>query len=157
MNKRPIGRKRIHPSLGPNEDARGIYKITNTVNSKVYVGIAIHFRTRWLAHLQRLASGTHPNPGLQNDWKTHGPEAFRFETIEWSFGQAPHIDLTREMYWIERLRAEGTDLYNQDPQKLAHEARRRNKAMRVVFGPPLAEIVATADNLTDGGRHDPSA
>lgn len=56
----------------------GIYKITNTVNGKFYVGQTMNgFDTRW----NPLKNNTHHNKHLQAAYNKYGEEAFTFEVI----------------------------------------------------------------------------
>lgn len=59
----------------------GIYKITNTVNGKVYVGSAVDLPRRIRMHRWRLRNGRHVNPKLQAAWDKYGLEAFVFEVL----------------------------------------------------------------------------
>ena len=57
-----------------------IYKITNTVNRKVYIGQTIHdaVKTRKRDHLNRKGTG---NPLIKADVKIYGQDAFTFEIL----------------------------------------------------------------------------
>lgn len=59
----------------------GIYKITNTVNNKCYVGQSVNIERRWSYHLLELNRGNHWNPHLQMAWNRYGACAFKFEII----------------------------------------------------------------------------
>jgi group I intron endonuclease len=120
-----------YPSFGPHERASGVYKITNTANGRIYIGMAFPFRTRWLAHKSQLRRGVHHNTGLQHDWNSYGSDVFRFEVVELApMGMPPKIGWQCEAYWINKYRQDGIDLYNLDASKLAEEARKRNRARR---------------------------
>ena len=135
-----------HPSFGPHERAGGVYKITNTVNGRVYVGVARLFRTRWLAHKQALGAGNHHNPELQADWNTYGPDVFTFNAVEiFQRRTDPRVVWLTEQFWIELVREEGIKPYNQDAPKLAEEARRRNRALRAMQA--ADEYAAALDEL----------
>lgn len=61
----------------------GIYKITNKINGKWYVGSTRNeFRFRWYCHKNRLRNNKHTNPHLQAAWKKYGEENFLFEVLE---------------------------------------------------------------------------
>jgi group I intron endonuclease len=60
----------------------GIYKITNLLDSKIYVGQSVNVEKRWKYHLSRLKGKTHPNPHLQSSWNKYGEKSFRMELIE---------------------------------------------------------------------------
>lgn len=60
----------------------GIYRITNTVNGKIYIGQSRNIWKRLEAHRTDLRTGTAKNQHLQNAWNKYGESAFVFETIE---------------------------------------------------------------------------
>lgn len=83
----------------------GIYKITNLINNKIYVGSAggkNGFKQRWLIHKNTLKSGKHGNKHLQKAWDKHGENSFIFEIIE--FVQDTNIILVREQYYFDLLK-----------------------------------------------------
>lgn len=59
----------------------GVYKITNTLNGKCYVGSSKHVPRRLYGHRQQLLAGRHHSPKLQRAWDKHGEQAFAFETM----------------------------------------------------------------------------
>lgn len=60
----------------------GIYKITNKINNKVYVGQAVNFKDRERTHFYRLVRNEHHNEFLQKSYNKYGKENFIFEIIE---------------------------------------------------------------------------
>lgn len=60
----------------------GIYKITNLVNNKCYIGQSINIHNRWKQHKSALTSNRHHSIKLQNSWNKHGYLNFKFEVIE---------------------------------------------------------------------------
>lgn len=82
----------------------GIYKITNKVTNKIYVGSSINIENRWNQHKKYLSKGTHKLPKLQNSVNKHGFENFVFEVIEEC---KKELLIEREQYWIDTL-----DSYN---------------------------------------------
>lgn len=78
----------------------GIYKITNTVTGKIYVGKSVDLKQRWHSHKSYLRSGTHCNEYLQRSWDKYGEESFVFEIIEYC--PVENIE-QREIYWINTL------------------------------------------------------
>lgn len=58
-----------------------IYKITNTVNGKIYVGSTKHYRERRTRHFYELRHNKHQNPRLQRAFNKYGNEAFVVEIL----------------------------------------------------------------------------
>lgn len=72
----------------------GIYKITNTVNNKAYIGQSVDINRRWGEHRRNIGSNKNP---LYLDFKKYGLDNFLFEVIE----ECDFYDLDeREEYWI---------------------------------------------------------
>ena len=55
----------------------GIYKITNKINGKVYIGQSIHIERRWKEHCRQST-----NSVISDAIKQYGKENFIFEVIE---------------------------------------------------------------------------
>lgn len=60
----------------------GTYKITNSINGKIYYGSTVRFRTRCDQHQKDLEKNKHGNKHLQAAWNKDGSDAFVFEVIE---------------------------------------------------------------------------
>ena len=78
----------------------GIYKITNTITNKCYIGSSIDINIRWNQHRNALKSNKHHSKKLQRSYNIHGEENFNYEIIE-------ECDkdnlLIREQYYIDLL------------------------------------------------------
>lgn len=61
---------------------RGVYSITNTVNSKVYIGSSVNIKQRFRRHKHDLLHNKHGNKHLQSSFNKHGLENFEFKIIE---------------------------------------------------------------------------
>jgi group I intron endonuclease len=59
-----------------------IYRITNMINNKYYIGSAESFARREWQHKNDLKRGVHKNPHLQASWNKYGGDAFVFEVLE---------------------------------------------------------------------------
>lgn len=57
----------------------GIYKITNTVNNKIYIGQSVNIKRRWRQHINRAGQDNTP---LHNAIHKYGTDKFLFEVIE---------------------------------------------------------------------------
>lgn len=61
----------------------GIYRITNKINGKTYVGkTSKSFGDRWDCHKTQLNGGYHDNKHLQRAWFKYGANSFEFCIIE---------------------------------------------------------------------------
>lgn len=76
----------------------GIYKITNLINNKIYIGQTTNFVKRKREHINNLIIGNHVNKHLQSAWNKYGKYCFTFELVE----LCERDSLTeREQYWID--------------------------------------------------------
>ena len=88
----------------------GIYKITNIVNGKFYIGSSNNIKNRWSQHENALDEGTHGNAYLQNAWNKYGGKKnFKFEIIEEC---APEVQFEREQYYLNTLKPFDDNGYN---------------------------------------------
>jgi len=60
----------------------GIYKITNIINNKIYIGSTNCLLRRKKEHFRHLKSNYHYNRKLQNAFNKYGIENFKFEILE---------------------------------------------------------------------------
>lgn len=82
----------------------GIYKITCTVNDKIYVGCTYRsFRDRFLQHRSTLKRGTHYAFYMQNCYNKYGSDAFQIEILEIIPKDSQDLIFEREDYWIDLL------------------------------------------------------
>lgn len=90
----------------------GIYKLTNTINNKVYVGQALNMSSRWAGHKRSFHNGTMCNPHLFAAITKYGIENFKFEIIE-AIPDSPEVKTIlneREQFYIK-------DYQSMDPAK----------------------------------------
>lgn len=59
-----------------------IYKITNIINNKCYIGQAKNYKQRFYTHKSNLRKNKHDNRYLQFAWNKYGEENFTFEVID---------------------------------------------------------------------------
>lgn len=79
-----------------------IYKITNKINNKVYIGLTTQtVETRWKQHIQTAFSENHPDSQtiFKKAIRKYGPDNFKIEVID----EANNLeDLKKlEQYWIK--------------------------------------------------------
>lgn len=63
------------------ERISGIYKITNLITNKCYIGASINIYSRWQLHTSDMKRGFLSSP-LYNDSQKYGVDSFVFEIIE---------------------------------------------------------------------------
>lgn len=87
----------------------GVYKITNIVNGKFYIGSSNNVKNRWYQHKRKLNEGKHGNSYLQNAWNKYGDANFKFEIVEEC---DPAIQFEREQFYLNELNPFGDNGYN---------------------------------------------
>lgn len=80
----------------------GIYKITNIVNSKIYIGQSVNVKIRIKRHKTDLKNNRHHNDLLQKSYNKYGHQNFDFEVIE--LCDLNQLD-SKEVYWISYYKA----------------------------------------------------
>ncbi len=76
-----------------------IYKITNLINQKVYVGQTIHsLESRWLRHCRKSSTSA-----ISKSIRKHDKSNFKSEILE-VCNSLEHLD-NRERYWISHLKS----------------------------------------------------
>lgn len=60
----------------------GVYKITNNINGKVYIGQSINIENRWKDHIYALNRGDSNCTVLQRAWNKYTQDNFSFEILE---------------------------------------------------------------------------
>lgn len=78
----------------------GIYKITCTVNGKIYIGSSVNIYRRWRDHKNELRRGVHSNSHLQRAWNKYEESTFIFEVLEVC---NPKTLIAREQLYLQEL------------------------------------------------------
>jgi len=60
----------------------GIYKITNIINGKSYIGSSKNIDARFWEHMKKLYLNIHCNSHLQRSWNKYGKDSFTFGILE---------------------------------------------------------------------------
>ena len=94
----------------------GMYKITNKINGKCYVGQSCQIYKRWQNHI--IASNNKNdnayNYPLYKDFRKYGLNNFEFNIIEKIYPYDLGKMLRRESYWINKLNAEYNQTYGEN-------------------------------------------
>ena len=88
-------------------ESKGVYKIINIINGKIYVGSASSkggFRKRWNEHRSALKNNQHHSKHLQSAWNKYGENSFIFEIIEIVIDV--NLILEREQHYLDLLKPE---------------------------------------------------
>jgi group I intron endonuclease len=80
----------------------GVYRITNKLNGKMYVGSSKLVHERCEQHFYALSRGVHHNIHLQRAYARDGEASFAFDVLEFC---GEDVTCVREQYWIDTLRA----------------------------------------------------
>lgn len=139
-----------------------VYKITNLVNNKCYIGSTNNFERRMNEHFNsaRLSSLQSYNFPLQKAIRKYGPEKFKCEILEDDISAENIAD--RERYYIELFHSLASDHsgYNQtldtycalrDPA-IIQDNIERVAVKCVEINPASAEIITYYDSLHDAAR-----
>lgn len=88
----------------------GIYKITNQINKKSYIGQSVNIKQRWRAHRTRAFNSDELEKPLYRAIRKYGLKNFNFEILE----ECKKEDLNcKEKYWIAYFNTNDPDFgYN---------------------------------------------
>ena len=79
----------------------GIYKITNNINNKSYIGKSSNIENRWKYHLDNFNCKKEYNKTLYKAFRKYGENNFSFEIIEeMTEEEYNNFSNNREEYWI---------------------------------------------------------
>lgn len=93
--------------LGMLEKVAGVYKVTNLVTGKIYIGVSFNLKRRFLEHKNRSS-----NKELRNDIETIGTEGFSFDVLV-SFENPNETKLAAaEKYYINLAKETKESIYN---------------------------------------------
>lgn len=80
---------------------KGIYKITNKINGKAYIGKSSNIEKRWQYHLNNYTSNREYNKTLYKAFRKYGINNFSFEVLEELSDKYDEQANEREQYWIK--------------------------------------------------------
>lgn len=91
-----------------------IYKISNIINNKFYIGSTKYFINRRREHIYTLNKKTHRNKYLQRAWDKYGQENFKFEILEENVDKDKLLE--REQFYLDTLKPYLEEIgYNLNP------------------------------------------
>ena len=145
----------------------GIYKITNQINNKCYIGQSINIEDRWQYH--KAPSHWDPKVILYAAFLKYGIENFTFEIIEYTSGDKQTLN-EREKYWIEYYQSytnkgynatKGGDNYSIKYSLISNEEIKDIRTRKIKFQSPTAVFElyknkiswATFDKIWNGTLH----
>lgn len=124
----------------------GIYKITNLIDGKVYIGSTRSFKKRAYEHLSSLEKGVHQNKHLQRAFDRDGTDAFVFEVIEVVLGDKLARTTVEQTYldqylgdwercynFKKKTKSEPRSCYSKNPEETR---RKKSEAMKKVWENP---------------------
>lgn len=85
---------------------KAIYKITNVINNKIYIGQSVNPNHRFISHCSR-ANNDSDNSPIHAAIKKYGKDNFILTIIEWTEDYN-----NREKYWIKKLNSKSPYGYN---------------------------------------------
>ena len=107
----PADRKALVAEYKERPVVAGVFAVICSATGRAWVGQSRHIDTQQNGLWFSLKTGGAPFASLQAEWKTHGPEAFRFEQLD---RLSPDLsDMARKdelkkraALWAARLQAE---------------------------------------------------
>lgn len=101
---------------------KGVFRIRNLVNGKIYIGSAMNLDVVWNSQRYKLNSGIHFSKALQKEWDEFGEDKFVFEIVD-VLKENPETPITDkdvkqiESLYIEELQPFGERGYNKQVKK----------------------------------------
>lgn len=136
----------------------GIYKITNTINGKFYIGLSSRIEKRWIEH--KTPKNLKKKTTLAKAFRKYGIENFTFEVLEYCNSENELFD--REQHYISMLNPQynmneggsgnkGHKLSNKMKKKLSDISKKnwdkktdieKNKILKNLKGPKIGHSVS---------------
>jgi group I intron endonuclease len=109
----------------------GVYKITNIINNKIYIGSSSNLHKRFISHKNSLLRDKHYNTHLQKAYNKYKLENFKFEVIEY----CDNI-IEKEQYYLDILKPE----YNINPNAFTCKGRKLTQEHKDKIGKSNSNI-----------------
>jgi group I intron endonuclease len=141
----------------------GVYKWTNLINGKVYIGKSVDLGVRYASYLQPSAATR--NEVINLAFKKYGSENFRFDILEMYPRRTPFIEdliVKRERFWMQIYDALNNGVgYNTCPFGVSHTGckwteSRKKKRSDSMKGKPVKHLppMKGKDNPMYGIKYD---
>jgi group I intron endonuclease len=129
---------------------KGIYCITCSVNSKVYIGSSKDLTSRRYRHFSKLRNNKHYNHELQKDFNQYGETNFTFHILE----EVGNIDdlLSREQFFLDsKLDSEKYNIYSKagSPEGHLHSKEHKEKLSKARIGEGNNRSTITEDQVKE--------
>ena len=111
------GENRRINEIKKRSKAKGIacvYKITNKITGKIYVGETTWKHRRWTQHKSQLKRNQHDSKPLQEEYNKYGIDSFEFSIVKIIESKDKEKLRTEEINTIEKLLSEGYKIYNKN-------------------------------------------
>jgi group I intron endonuclease len=128
----------------------GIYKITNEVTGKFYIGSSKDVDFRWIIHTRHLKANTHCNPKLQHSWNFYGEDKFTFMVLERVSTDQLFI---REQYYLDTFKPFVRGLGYNIGKDACGGDNITNNPNRDAFIEKMSEISSGENNPMFGRKH----
>lgn len=136
-----------------------VYKITNTVTGRFYIGVSSNVDLRFKVHIKNLAFKKHPSESMTEDYHKYGSSSFKLETVVSLYDRREAVD--REDYEIRKQKPEYNSMFSRYGAVSTTESQllKIGKAVRAARGSKSYYSIAKKagvtqkmiENLEDGG------
>ena len=117
----------------------GIFKITNIINGKFYIGSSVNVLKRWAVHKSLLNQNKHHSPYLQNSWNKYGKDNFIFEILEYCNPDKNILMLIEQMYLDLHTPKYNTNKFASSPLGYKHTLASKDKMRIRKLGSKLSD------------------
>jgi group I intron endonuclease len=128
------------------EKTCGVYRITNTVTGKSYIGSSTDIHRRWIGHRSDLRHNRHHSHYLQHAWNKYGKSAFLWEIVEQCDEETL---LQREDKWIAQC---GDYNLAVMATKTIHSEETKERIRTKLLGHPVSAITRSRISAAQIGR-----
>jgi len=107
-------RKELKEEFRQMKYRMGVFRITNLVNGRVFIGSSTDLVAIWHAQKFQLNAGIHSYEQLQKNWNQFDPESFSYEIIEdLNQKDTETTDIRHELTALEALVMEELQPYDE--------------------------------------------